>query len=66
MSFHVVMFSFSPSPSLTVTTLIFRIAALIIPYDSDDYVIRIYIISLSPRHDDILNLYMFVLQFYSR
>ena len=50
MSFHMVMFSFSPFPSFTVTTLIFRIITLTIPYDSDDYAIHacIYITFISP------------------
>ena len=58
-----VMFSFSPFPSFTVTTLIFRITTLAMPYDSDDCAIHacIYItFVLCSRHDDILNLYMFV------
>jgi hypothetical protein len=43
MSFHVVMFSFSPSPSFSVTTLIFRITTLTIPYDSDDCHARVHL-----------------------
>jgi hypothetical protein len=62
--FHVVVFFFSLSPSFPVTILIFRITTPTLPYDLDDYMMhaRIYFL-LCPRHDDILNLYMFV-QFY--
>ena len=47
MSFHVVMFSFSPSPSYAVTTLIFRITTLTISYDSIDYYVTTLIFRIT-------------------